>query len=576
MDWEDRSCYSGHRPSIFVSQFNSTSESITSAKQPRRRAVLVRLAAATAGIFPLLVLEGGLRFFDIGRSPDSDSLSTFGRTVPLFERHGAIYRTAAARQPFFSPQEFPVTKAPRNFRIFCLGGSTVHGHPYQSATAFPKWLELELAASDSTRTYQAINCGGVSYASYRLVPIVREALTYQPDLIIVMAGENEFLEDRTFQPLKSRSSLRRWAETKANSLRLVNLSRNWLGSRSIPLHPNFEEVRARLDEVSGYASYHRDDAWQQRVAAQFEQSLRSIIRMCQEAGVPLLLTTPGCNLRDCPPFKSEHRPDLSPQEEQDWQRAFDTATAAEKSDLAFALAFYHKAEGMDENYALLAYRIARVLDRLGQRAEALAYYRRAKDFDVCPLRIIQKNEDVLRRVAAETRTHLLDAAGLLAAKSPDAIAGNDWYVDHVHPNIGGHQQIAQAIAKHMREIGLLPKTASWPETARRRTYQRHLKDLGPGYLAHGRVRVEWLEAWARRERLFEETLPNDARGCLHMGFRKFDLGDDDSAWDSFAAALKLDRGLAKTITNHAEELLAEGRPQDAARLRTWLAGNRFR
>jgi hypothetical protein len=47
------------------------------------------------GIMPFLLLEGGLRLFDVGRPGDSsDPLFGFNRNFPLFERHGTVYRTA--------------------------------------------------------------------------------------------------------------------------------------------------------------------------------------------------------------------------------------------------------------------------------------------------------------------------------------------------------------------------------------------------------------------------------------------------------------------------------------------------
>src|SRR5205823_4859374 len=120
------------------------------------------------------------------------------------------------------------------------------------------------------------------------------------------------------------------------------------------------------------------------------------------------------------------------------------------------LALYHKAEGLDWQHALLAYRVARVLDRLGRRSEALEYYRRARDLDICPLRIIGDHEEVITRLAAETKTPLLDVANVLAANVPDHIPGNDRYLDHVHPTVRGHQLIAQAIAAKLREMRIIP------------------------------------------------------------------------------------------------------------------------
>jgi lysophospholipase L1-like esterase len=580
-----------------------------------RKLNLFRLAAVLVGIMPFLLVEGGLRLFDIGRpGKASDSLSGFNRNLPLFERQGEVYRTSLAREPFFCAQEFPVVKPPNGFRVFCFGGSTVHGHPYQSDTAFPKWLEMELAGGDPGKRCQAVNCGGVSYASYRLAPLVKEVLGYQPDLIIVMTGENEFLEDRTYQSVKARSATRAWLEDAVHSLRIVNVARRWIhGARlsasrdeATQLSP---EIKTRLDERSGYASYHRDDAWHDRVAAQFEESIRAIIAQCRAGGVPILLVKPGSNLRDCAPFKSEHHPNLSVADERAWQTAFDAATAKEEAEvgqasrlpphsgvppsqnspnqstfagetpalaaetaaplspsLTSALELYRKAETIDGEYALLNWRIARVLDRLAKKSEAFEYYLKAREYDVCQLRTPKRHELVFDRIAAETKTPLVDAAALLAAKSPDGIPGNNWYLDHVHPTIGGHQKIAQTIAARVREIGIVPKGGIWPEDQRREAYRQHLRELGVNYLADGRRRVEWLENWARRERLLDETLPKDTRGFLQLGFRRLDFGDEEGAWESFREALKRDPAAATPLREHAEELVSEGREEAATEL----------
>ena len=316
------------------------------------KAVLFRIGAVLLGLAAFILLEVTLRLFDIGQP---DNTSGFDPAAPLFERQGAVYRTARAREPFFCPQEFPAQKSSRAFRIFCLGGSTVYGHPYLSDTAFPRWLEMELAGADPTRTYQAVNCGGVSYASYRLLPILKEILRYQPDLVIITTGENEFLEDRTYQSLKSRSPFRAWFDHVAHSLRTLNLIRTWMRPTQPQLTktsvevPFSAEVKPRLDERSGYASYHRDDAWHQRVAEQFEQSINAMLSAARAAGVPVVLIKLGSNLRDCPPFKSEHRADLTPEHERAWQAAFDAATAAEAvehPDLERALTLYRKAEAI--------------------------------------------------------------------------------------------------------------------------------------------------------------------------------------------------------------------------------------
>ncbi len=526
------------------------------------------MAAVFLGLLPFILAEAGLRLVGVGRPEDSaDALSGFNQRVPLFVRQGSLYRTARARERFFNAQKFAATKPPNGFRAFCFGGSTVYGHPYEAPTAFSKWLELELAAADPARSYEVINCGGVSYASYRLVPLVREVLHYQPDLVILATGHNEFLEDRTYQAIKTRSALRAKLENAAYSLRLVNLARQWIGQgkpdHEVELSP---EVDPKLDQASGYASYYRDDAWRERVIAQYDESVRAMISDCRAARVPVILVKLGANLRDCPPFKSEHRPGLSADQERVWQEAFDAGDAVEATNAAGALDSYRKAETIDGDYALLAYRIARTLDRLGRKPEALQYYTRAKEQDVCPLRILTPFQEILTRVAAETGVPLVDAAELIAAEAPDSIPGFDCYLDHVHPNIGGHQRIAQALAEQVRRCGLSRNACPWTTEQRRQAYLQHLKHLGPSYFTAGHRRVEWLDGWARRQRLSAEALPHDAQAYARLGFRCLDLGDEEGAREALDKALQADPAAQALIRARARELQSEGRPDAAAAL----------
>ena len=460
---------------------------VTAPPVRRARRIVFGVVAIVLGLLPLALREGALRRLDAG---GSDPAAGFDG-APLFERDGAAYRTARARAPFVATQEFAAGKPRNGFRVFCFGGSTVYGHPYLGDTAFPRWLELELAARDPARAWQAFNCGGISYASHRIAPLVREVLSYQPDLMIVATGHNEFLEDRTYAALKTRSALGSWIQARMDSLRLVRVARRaFRPERPTGVEP---ALTTRLDYESGYASYRRDAGWHERVRAQFEESVRDMVSACRAARVPILLVRLGSNLRDCPPFKSEHRAGLGAESEADWQAAFDLATAAEKTDLPRALQLYREAAQIDGEHALLNYRIARALERLGRTSEAHAYFLRARDEDICPLRITSPFEQALVRIAADTGTPLVDAAGLLSARSGDGMAGFDWYLDHVHPTIAGHQVIARALAEEMRSRGLLPRAAPWPEEERREAYATHLAGLGAPYFADGQRRLGWLD-----------------------------------------------------------------------------------
>ena len=179
-------------------------------------------------VVPFAVLELVLWGLDIADPSQADDPSSgFNRSGRLFEvdKRDGVYRTATARGLFFGEQEFLLEKPENGFRLFCLGGSTVRGRPYTTESSFTRWLGLELAERTQGREVEAVNCGGLSYASYRLRPIVSEVLAYQPDLLIVATGHNEFLEDRTYQAIKTRSALTRFFSDVAYSSRMLTLLR---------------------------------------------------------------------------------------------------------------------------------------------------------------------------------------------------------------------------------------------------------------------------------------------------------------------------------------------------------------
>ena len=525
-------------------------------------------------LVPFLALELVLVTLDVANpSSADDPLSGFSQSGRLFEldQRDEVYRTATARGLFFGDQEFAAEKPEDGFRVFCLGGSTVRGRPFTTESSFTRWLDLELADRSEGRTIEAVNCGGLSYASYRLRPIVAEVLRYRPDLIVVATGHNEFLEDRSYRGLKDRNAAVAWLEDRAMSLRTVTLCRRWLQSDEPEEQSEGpEEVQARLDEQRGFASYSRDAAWQDEVVRQYVESLNAMIAACRRAGVPLVLVRLGSNLRDCPPFKSEHREGITPGELATWQAAMDAgAVATDERHFEQALEAFRAAEAVDDQFALVAWRIARTLDRLGRFEDAVAAYRRARDLDVCPLRMISRLDKSLQRVASQSGTPLVDAAGAIEADSDDGLPGSDWYVDHVHPTLRGHQRIAELLVEEIGRGGWLELSAAATAARVRLNRRRHFRRLGPVFFSNGSRRVEWLENWARRQRLDAEVHPVSWIEFARAGNRAMDFGQWEDAWKAYAQALAACPEVAPaavTVLRHACWLFEQGRSGDAADL----------
>jgi tetratricopeptide (TPR) repeat protein len=490
--------------------FYGSDEAAQRQASARGRRWLFRLAALGIGFCLLGGIEALCALCGWGRPELHDDPFVGFRSVrPLFvlSEDRARYEISKPRQPYFCPQSFSANKPHDEYRIFCLGGSTVQGNPYAVETAFSTWLEISLTAAEPNRRWKAVNCGGVSYASYRLTPIVEEVLHYKPDLIVVYVGDNEFLEDRKFDHIRDRGKLLNVSIAAASRLRTFTLLREGLArlhgsSSSDPPQGRPQlpaEVEALLDYRGGLEIYHRDEAWRRGVIQQFVFSLHRMVQLCRDAGVPIILMNPVCNIGDCPPFKSEHRADVSAEELTQWQSLFETARLhfrRESHDLYQAIAKLEQACKIDPLHAGGWYTLGECYRSVGRMEQARVAYQRAKELDVCPLRIIEPMSEAILKLARETRTPLVDVQQLFESSHPHNIVGSDQLVDHVHPSIQGHQRIAEALIEKLVELGVVQPTANW-QSQQRRLFQRQLERLDDYYYIRGEQRLKGLREWAR-------------------------------------------------------------------------------
>ena len=154
-----------------------------------------------------------------------------------------------------------------------------------------------------------------------------------------------------------------------------------------------------LDYKGGLAKYHRDEAWRRGVVNHFGYNLRRMVRKCRDAGVKLVLVHPVSNLRDCPPFKAQHRDGLTPAELERWEALCREAGPLLGTDPHRAVELLRRAREIDDQHAGLHFFLGRCLEATGRRGLAREAYLRAKELDVCPLRMLEPMHDAVFDVA---------------------------------------------------------------------------------------------------------------------------------------------------------------------------------
>jgi hypothetical protein len=323
-------------------------------------------------------------------------------------------------------------------------------------------------------------------------------------LLVIYMGHNEFLESRSYGHVQRWSGWRAGVYSLAANFRLFHGAAllwqryGWQGPP--PSAPGGRtklqaEVDALLDYRGGLAAYHRDDAWHQGVVEHFRFTLLRMVREARAAQVPVLLIDPVCNLKDCPPFKVAIDAQLSEPERLRLAKLLDETNSGSTSREE-DVERLRQTLAIDGRHAGAWYLLGKALLAAGDARKAYDAFVRAKDEDVCPLRIVEPLRDALYAIGAETETPVVGVAQLFASRSPGEIPGDELLLDHVHPSITGHQMIAELLVETLAARGTIVLPAGWKER-QRELYDDHFARLDTPYFARGQEHLEGLRKWTQ-------------------------------------------------------------------------------
>ncbi len=412
----------------------------------RRRATdwkywLPRLATAIFVPFLLLALtEGALRLFNVGYSTELMNDCTVGG------QPSSCYNLFFAA-PFFPPgmikapqfYTIPKVKSRDTYRIFVLGESAAMGDP-DPAYGFSRYLEVMLRNRFSSMKFEVVNTGIVAIDSHVILPIARDLASYQPDLFLVYAGNNEVVGPYGPGTALTASSLSLPAIRTSIFVRSTRIGQ-LLTKASAP-RSDWKGMEMFLDK-----QVRANSPQLQRTYANFASNLREIVDAARGSGARVLLSTIATNIKDCPPFASLHREGLTSEALLEWSFQFEQGTVLENArSFSDALKSYTAAAKVDDQYAELQFRIARCLWALGDYTAAKEHFIRAQDLDTLRFRADTKINEIILAVANSSgkQVEILDAQSNLEGESPYGVIGSELLYEHVHLNPQGNYLLARA------------------------------------------------------------------------------------------------------------------------------------
>lgn len=231
----------------------------------------------------------------------------------------------------------------------------------------------------------------------------------------------------------------------------------------------------------------------------------------------------------------------------------DQGALAIYTELNAALDAINRAIAIDDRYAAGHYLRGQILDQLALYDEAKAAYERALDEDVCPLRAISELPKAMADVAGEREVELIDFAEIVARVSPNGIADQELFMDHVHPTIDGNRLLAQQIVDWMLEKSIVHNTGDWNQRTKesvRRQVESRIDRRAHGEALRNLSKVlEWAGKYKESTWLAQqaaELAPTDVESYFRMANGAAKQGQYDKALEFYQLCLRGDPKAAVT------------------------------
>lgn len=413
----------------------------------RRRRLVFHLVALGLPLAGLVLLEFLLRacgagyptsFFLETTGPDGQVICTDN---PRFTRR--YFPPALVRSP--QPVRFPARKPPGTVRVFVLGESAAMGDP-EPAYGLPRVLEVMLRDGFPGRRVEVINAAVTAINSHVLRDIAADCAAYDGDYWVVYMGNNEvvgpFGAGTIFgQQTPPRAVIRAGLALKRLRLgQLLDALLDRLGPAKPAAWGGMEMFLKQ--QVTD------DDPRMDRVRSNFEANLRDIVALGRRAGAQVIVSTVGANLKDCPPFASVDLASHTNGPVAEWQQRVEAGMAAQEAGrFGEALALLDGTTRYFSNSARVWFHTGLNQAGVSNFPAARVSLERARDLDTLRFRVDSKLNALIRQIATNTPgVKFLDAAELVAARSPHGLPGDELFHEHVHFNFPGNDLLARACA----------------------------------------------------------------------------------------------------------------------------------
>ena len=200
------------------------------------------------------------------------------------------------------PQKFSAIKSKNTFRIFCLGGSTTAGFPYEMNVPYPQQLKFILEDNFPEKKIEIINLGLSAINSFTILDWIPQIINHEPDLIIIYMGHNEYYGA---YGVGSKISFTNNGLLVRFALKLKNLHSFLMLEKILSFSIAKIENKSNgtlMEQISNKKEIPIDSKLRQKVYNNFDKNLEIILNDITNNNIPVIISTLTSNILDQAPF----------------------------------------------------------------------------------------------------------------------------------------------------------------------------------------------------------------------------------------------------------------------------------
>ncbi|MGE5847606.1 MAG: hypothetical protein ACM34O_12830 [Ignavibacteria bacterium] len=362
--------------------------------------------------------------------------------------------------PYNYFNQFKSQKSPGALRIFLIGEASLAGWPYSTTHSIGKLIETKVEKFAAGKNFEVITISFAGFNSFHAAEIIPQTLRFQPDLIILYLGHNEFYG------YKGSSAF------GLSKLLTFNMLENLL--LNIGVRKSFK-YDTKTDDFELLQPLSSDEKFIYNFGNEYDNTLKNfnenifrIAELCCKHKVELIFTDPADNILQPP------------------------------------LGIYSIS---NQPGADIIYNSARMaLHRDGNENEAEKLFRQSTELDAFRLRVPFGFSSDLRKIAENSSLTIADVKGAFSRFSPNHIPGDDLFADYIHPNLAGLDIIAAEYSRLILDKILKDSANTEIEDLLNKQETTNTAHLENDFLLE-KKRIEKASITLRRANLTQKTAP---------------------------------------------------------------------